>query len=184
LCGCAGALHASAAPFEGDASRDDDVSHADAAGDDAPPSGAGAPASELELYEEALEAAEAERTLALSALTDAVREREELSARLAELSRGALPAGDAASVALAAAQRRATELEMTNTFLQRQLAAKGGEEGADAAQARAHILRAPLRCPSAARTGCAPALTPRLTRVHACRVHRCRSPSAAVLQRP
>jgi hypothetical protein len=150
-CVVAGALHASASPYDGDASRGDDVSDGeeeeddDVARGDARPSGAAAPASELELYEEALEAAEAERTLALSALTDAVREREELSARLAELSRGALPAGDAASVALAAAQRRATELEMTNTFLQRQLAAKGGEEQADATQARTHRL-APFPC--------------------------------------
>lgn len=116
-------------------------------GDGTPPEGGGpqaagasrsAPGSELELYEEALQAAEAERTLALSALTDAVREREELSARLAELSRGALPPSDAASVALAAAQRRTTELEMTNTFLQRQLAAKAGEELPGAVQVRVH----------------------------------------------
>ena len=87
------------------------------------------PGIELALFEEALEAAEAERALALSALTDAVREREELSARLAELSRSEAASADAA--AATELKSRVAELEALNSLLHSQLAVLTGEAASE-----------------------------------------------------
>lgn len=121
--GCAGFSHVAAAAAQSDGWAGEPVLSADAAR-----AAHDLPGLELALFEEALQAAEAERTLALTALTDAVREREELSARLAELSRSETASTDAS--AAAELKHRVSELEALNSLLQSKLAVLTTSEAA------------------------------------------------------